>query len=49
MAQGTVEEQLKKAQLAAAKLREQLKKAKAAAKRKGGSGGPSFPGAHRGY
>jgi hypothetical protein len=47
----TTEEQLRKAQAEAARLREQLRKQKAAAKRRGSSGGftPSFPGQHRGY
>ena len=44
----TIEEQLKKAQIEAAKLREALRKAKAD-RRKGTALGPSFPGAHRGY
>jgi hypothetical protein len=44
----TIEEQLKRAQIEAAKLREALRKAKAA-KRKSEASGPTFPGAHRGY
>jgi hypothetical protein len=44
----TIEEQLRKAQIEAAKLREALKKAKAD-KRKGAASGPDFPGQHRGY
>ena len=48
MAQGTIEEQLRKAQIEAAKLRERLKKA--AQKKKRGEGWkPPFDGAHRGY
>jgi hypothetical protein len=45
----TIEEQLRKAQIEAAKLREALKKAKATAKRKAAGEAPAFPGAHRGY
>jgi hypothetical protein len=44
----TIEEQLKKAQVDAAKLREALRKAKAA-KRKGAADRPQFPGSHKGY
>jgi hypothetical protein len=44
----TIEEQLRKAQIEAAKLREALRKAKAD-KRKGTASGPAFPGSHRGY
>jgi len=44
----TIEEQLRKAQIEAAKLREALRKAKAA-KRKAAGSAPAFPGAHRGY
>jgi hypothetical protein len=43
----TIEEQLRKAQIEAAKLREALKKAKAAKRKAEAS--PSFPGSHRGY
>ncbi len=48
MAQETIEEQLRKAQIAAAKLREALKKAKIA-KRKAAADRPQFPGSHQGY
>jgi hypothetical protein len=48
MAQDTLEEQLRKAQIEAAKLREALRKAKAA-KRKAEGSSPAFHGSHRGY
>jgi hypothetical protein len=48
MSQGSmIQEQLRKAQLEAERLREQLKKQKAAARKEGFK--PSFPGQHRGY
>jgi hypothetical protein len=43
----TIEEQLRKAEIEAAKLREILKKKKAAARKEGWK--PPFEGAHRGY
>jgi hypothetical protein len=49
MAQGTIEEQLRKAQIEAAKLRERLKTAAKKAKKGGDGWTPPFDGAHRGY
>jgi len=48
MSQGsTIQEQLRKAQLEAERLREQLRKKKTAERKEGWK--PPFPGAHRGY
>jgi hypothetical protein len=43
----TIEEQLRRAQVEAARLREQLRKAKKKGKSKEWT--PSYPGQHRGY
>jgi hypothetical protein len=45
----TIEEQLKKAQIEAARLREALRKAKADKRRKAEGSSPAFHGSHRGY
>jgi hypothetical protein len=45
----TIEEQLRRAQIEAARLREQIRKSKADARRKAEGSSPSFPGAHRGW
>jgi hypothetical protein len=46
MSQSTIQEQLRRAEIEAAKLREILKKKKAAERNEWK---PPFPGAHRGY